>query len=229
MLSYYQLDKVIERLENVIKGKRDDYYSRIPKYHSILFLNRLKIVKEVVEIFLDYNRMTRFLENFEKEVFEFARRDGFKYYIKGFIKEKFSDKIIDEGIVQSIINLIEGFPDIKVELGFLLSELLDLSYLSSIHIRINKSWNYLGAYNKKNLIISGDCGDYLGYEMEGGEIIVFGNSGNFIGYSMKDGKIYIDNLDPTKISRNCKGEIYKGLREPYGKGPKLVWKDGKFV
>jgi len=58
---------------------------------------------------------------------------------------------------------------------------------------LHKPLDYLGMrlFEFHNLIIKGDVGDYLGYEMDGGKITVEGNAGDDVGQRMWRGEILV--------------------------------------
>ena len=51
---------------------------------------------------------------------------------------------------------------------------------------------FLGFANKKNLVINGNAGDYLGAWMKNGKIILNGNAGNYVGDGKEGGKITVN-------------------------------------
>ncbi|MEA3230057.1 MAG: hypothetical protein U9P44_04015, partial [archaeon] len=62
-----------------------------------------------------------------------------------------------------------------------------------IEIKVDKPWEGLGSYNvDKNWKIVGNTGDFLGCEMEGGEITVEGSVQDYLGREMKGGNIVVE-------------------------------------
>jgi len=62
---------------------------------------------------------------------------------------------------------------------------------SIITTGLERLLNYIGLYNKKDIVINSDAGCGVGYKMQSGEIHVEGDVGDSVGWGMKNGKIYV--------------------------------------
>ncbi|MCD6457490.1 MAG: formylmethanofuran dehydrogenase subunit C [Thermoproteales archaeon] len=68
------------------------------------------------------------------------------------------------------------------------------------------------------ILVNGDCGHYLGYNMKGGKIVVKGNAGSWIGAEMTGGTIEIHGNAGDHI-----GSVLRGLKASRGmKGGKII-------
>jgi len=62
---------------------------------------------------------------------------------------------------------------------------------SIITTGLEKLLNYIGLYDRKDIVIYGDAGYGVGCGMKNGKIHVDGNAGNWVGDRMKSGEIHI--------------------------------------
>jgi len=82
----------------------------------------------------------------------------------------------------------------------------------------------LGAFNKSDILIQGDAGDFLGIYMHSGIIRVSGKARDDIGTNMTGGRIEIIGSYKS-IGQNCKGEgIYSRGKKVYPKKIKRIIK-----
>lgn len=109
--------------------------------------------------------------------------------------------------------------------GVFLSDLINFSQDEDFRIctvGLEDPPQFLCRENRKNVIITGNVGPYLGYRMVSGLIKVHGNVGSDIGCQMQGGRIEIFGRYMEALGGNgrfmTKGEIY-------AKG-KLLYKDG---
>ena len=78
--------------------------------------------------------------------------------------------------------------------GIYISYLVNGSPEKEIVLEISSPINYLGLYNaKKDWIIIGNVGNYVGRFMEGGKITVDGDAENGVGVGMEGGRIKVGN------------------------------------
>ncbi len=84
--------------------------------------------------------------------------------------------------------------------------------------------NYLGFKNEKKIVVVGDLGSFVGWQMQSGEIKVKGDIGLGPGAFSKGGRIYFnrcDNFDgykpPLLPSKNCKVQLYRRGRKIWPK------------
>jgi hypothetical protein len=68
-----------------------------------------------------------------------------------------------------------------------------------------KPINYIGYRNTKNIIIDGNAGRELGFEMEGGTITVNGNAAHHVGFGMRGGIITVNGNADSWIGEEMKG------------------------
>ena len=85
--------------------------------------------------------------------------------------------------------------DFRYKAGIFLSSLInngkDGDYV--IHTRyLDKKIHWLGFMNRKNIVIEGNVGHFLGAFMEGGTIVLNGNCGDDLGHFMAGGSIILN-------------------------------------
>ncbi|MCK4429358.1 MAG: hypothetical protein KAU95_03200 [Candidatus Aenigmarchaeota archaeon] len=129
--------------------------------------------------------------------------------------------------------------------GLFFSAVINELYMNEeLHLNSN-ILNQFGCYNEdKKIVVEGDCGDWIGENMKGGEIIVKGDCGGWTGYHMKGGKIIVEGDCEDWIGRDLGGGIIKICGDKFNpkeqisyfaqKGEiyhkdELVWKDGKLI
>jgi len=70
---------------------------------------------------------------------------------------------------------------------------------------------YLGYQNTKNIIVSGDIGAYLGFDMKYGTITVEGDAGGYVGQLMEGGSIFVKGSAGNSVGASMKnGRITVG-------------------
>ena len=112
-------------------------------------------------------------------------------------------------------------------IGYFLSSLIDTHFLrkeqvadesktTSPYFISTEGLEYfvgLGAYNKADIIVSGNGGEYLGIRMQCGSITVHGTCGRAVGQDMCGGTIYLNGLFESYDWMRNGGEIhYQGKR-----------------
>jgi hypothetical protein len=74
-----------------------------------------------------------------------------------------------------------------------------------IHTRHLQPIDFFGFRNRKNIIVEGDIGSWLGSEMKSGSITVKGDAKRLIGNRMEGGTITVKGCAAGTVGRNMKG------------------------
>ncbi|RLJ05883.1 MAG: hypothetical protein DRP14_01020 [Candidatus Aenigmatarchaeota archaeon] len=108
--------------------------------------------------------------------------------------------------------------------GIYISYLVNGSPEKEIVLEISSPINYLGLYNaKKDWIIIGNVGNYVGRFMEGGKITVDGDAELLVGCSMVGGNIEIKGNAESFVGENMiGGEIKIRGKAGYGVGKGMI-------
>ena len=175
----FEIKKIVEELKRIWKENEEGIRERW-EYDSLgglLFFLSLPL-PEVPPSYLE-EISNRFLKEFSWKKFGKYFGEGLGLLLSAFLKKNIEDYVLSEkkkGIKESQIEPIKVHLDVE-----------------GLPFRLD----CLGYENPAELylIIKGNCGDRIGYEMEGGKIVIKGNCGESAGARMQGGKII--------IKRNC--------------------------
>jgi glutamate synthase domain-containing protein 3 len=113
--------------------------------------------------------------------------------------------------IQEVLSQVNKTPDLGI-LGLFISVLCNHVKEQEIILNLqNEKLKFLGYRlpKERKLIVHGDLGDYVGIELDGGELIVEGNVGNWAGANMKIGKLIVRGNAGAWVGNNMtNGEIY---------------------
>jgi len=105
----------------------------------------------------------------------------------------------------------ENKKDFELFTGLYLSALINESKDKDFKIFTNylsKTIDYIGYKNRKNIVVTGNAGWWVGGGMEDGEMTVNGNAGDWGGWNMEGGKITVNGNAGYGVGWNMKnGEI----------------------
>lgn len=92
--------------------------------------------------------------------------------------------------------------------GFFLSALINNckeKHFTIVTRHLNREINCLGIWNTREIVVKGNVGLYVGWQMRGGKLIVDGDAGISVGRGMTGGVVIIEGN-----ALNCVGEYMKG-------------------
>ncbi|MFH0860858.1 MAG: hypothetical protein V1921_06620 [Candidatus Altiarchaeota archaeon] len=185
------------------------------------------------------------------ELFDEGRHDGyppksFETYLR-----QTSDISVSERQLQDIVDRIwEKHGDAENtddHLGLYVSALVSSSKHSKFRIETPKPLNnlgyrlpkgktliiggdagrHLGSLNAGQIIVKGDAGDYIGWEMKEGQILVEGNAGMYVGCYMRSGEIQVRGQADPMVGINMTGGFIRVGKLSEGEGISAAYQGGE--
>jgi len=218
---FEMVEKTVEKSIKELKKLWEENEGRIKRRYEIFSFFYSLSLPEVPSSLLE-RISNKFLKKFDWEKFKERKllECDLGLFLSAFLKKNVENYILSQknkGIKE------ENIKPIKVHLK-----------VKELPIRLD----YLGYQNPKklHLIIEGDCGYWVGNEMEGGKIIVEGGCGRETGHQMQGGKIIVKGdcegwtgsfMKGGEL--NIKGEVEffdKSAFSPDNKGT-IIWKNTK--
>jgi len=162
----------------------------------------IKIAERYKESVEKVSNVDKLLNAFEK--IKDLKVDYFDFYEKA--SEKLNSINYSLKDIEDLCPVIEGDED---KIGIYISAAINKIIKDGEEVRLNfgnRKINFLGMYlSRGKVIVEGDAGYYVGYEMDGGNINVEGGASYYVGREMKGGSIYIKGNAGDDVGEEMKG------------------------